>query len=133
MEKIVKYVAFDGTEFDDEDECLDYELETEAKEYIEHFALYDHNRKPIKFYADDQVLEHTNYIVVKSEKAVSFLDDWMIDYGCYSTIGKAADLAGIENRVGLWMWSEVEETWVHWETEIAKMRELGEYFQRFEE
>ena len=31
------------------------------------------------------------------------------------------------------MWDEQEEGWKHWETEIAKMRELGEYFQRFEE
>lgn len=133
MEKIVKYVAFDGTEFDDEDECLDYEFETKAKEYTEYFALYNRDRKPIKFCADDRTLEYTNYIVVKTEKVVSFLDDWMIDYGCYSTIGKAADLACIENRIGLWMWDEEEEIWKHWETEIAKMRELGEYFQRFEE
>ena len=133
MEKIVKYVAFDGVEFDDEEDCANYEFETKAKEYIEYFALYDHDRKPIEFCADDQVLDHTCYIVIKNEKVVSFLDDWMIDYGCYNTIGKVADLASIENRVGLWMWDDVEETWVHWETEIAKMRELGEYFQRFEE
>jgi hypothetical protein len=133
METIVKYVAFDGAEFDYEEDCVNYEFEVKAKEYVEHFTLYDYNRKPIKFCADGQILEHTNYIVVKTEKAVSFLDDWMIDYGCYSTIGKSADLADIENRVGLWMWDDVKETWKHWETEIAKMRELGEYFQRFEE
>lgn len=133
MEKIVKYVAFDGTEFDYEEDCLDYELETKAKEYTEHFTLYDCLRKPIKFCADDGVLEHTYYIVVKTEKAVSFLDDWMINYGCYSTISKSAGLADTKNHVGLWMWDEVKGTWVHWETEIAKMRELGEYFQRFEE
>lgn len=133
MEKIVKYVAFDGTEFDDEEDCADYEFEVRAKEYLEYFALYDHERKPIKFCADSRVIDRTNYIIVKTEEVVSFLDDWMIDYGCYSTIGKSADLADIENRVGLWMWNEMKETWEHWETKIAKMRELGEYFQRFEE
>jgi hypothetical protein len=133
MEKVVKYVAFDGAEFDYEDDCLDYELETRAKEYLEYFALYDCDRKPIKFCADDQVLDRTCYIIVKAEKAVSFLDDWMIDYGRCRTIGKSADRENIENRVGLWMWDEKEEIWKHWETEIAKMRELGEYFQRFEE
>lgn len=133
MEKIVKYVAFDGTEFDDEEDCADYEFEVKAKEYIDCFALYDYERKPIKFSADGSIINRVCYIAVKSEKAVSFLDDWMIYYGCYSTIGKSADLANIENRVGLWMWNEIKETWEHWETKIAKMREFGEYFQRFEE
>jgi hypothetical protein len=133
MEKIVKYVAFDGTEFDYEEDCVDYELETEAKEYIEYFTLYDINRKPIKFCADSRVLDYTCYITVKDEKAISFLDNWMIEYGCCCTISKSAKCEDIENRVGLWMWCEKEDTWVHWETEIAKMHELGEYFQRFEE
>ena len=133
MEKIVKYVAFDGTEFDDEDECVDYELETKAKEYTEYFALYDHDRKPIKFSADDRVLDHTTYIIVKDEKAISFLDDWMNYYGCLRTIGKSTDRENIVNCVGLWMWDDKEDVWVHWETEMSKMRELGEYFQRFEE
>ena len=41
MEKIVKYVAFDGTEFDCEEDCANYELETKAKDYIKvKFAIY---------------------------------------------------------------------------------------------
>ena len=133
MEKIIKYVAFDGTEFDYEEDCVDYELETKAKEYTEYFTLYDYDRKPIKFCADGRVLDHTTYIIVKDEKAVSFLDDWMNDYGCHRTIGKCADRENIVNRIGLWMWDEKEDVWVHWETEMSKMRELGEYFQRFGE
>lgn len=133
MEKIIMYVAFDGTKFDDEDECLDYEFEKRAENYINYFTLYNHNRKPLKFSADKYLIDSTCYIVIKDEKAVSFLDDWMIECGCYTTIGKAADIANLENRVGLWMWDDPEENWKHWETEIAKMREFGEYFQRFEE
>ena len=133
MEKIVKYVAFDGTEFDYEEDCADYEFEVKAKECIEYFTLYDRNRKPIKFCADDEVLCDVFYIVIKDEKAFSFLDDWMIDCGCYSTIGRSAYNQNIKNYVGLWMWDEQEEDWKHWETEMSKMRELGEYFQRFEE
>ena len=133
MEKIVKYVAFDGTEFDCEEDCANYELETKAKDYIEYFTLYDYDRKPIKFCADDEILADVFYIVIKDEKAISFLDDWMIDYGCHFTIGKSAYNQNIKNCVGLWMWDEQEEGWKHWETEMSKMRELGEYFQRFEE
>ena len=133
MEKIVKYVAFDGTEFDYEEDCANYELETKAKEYIEYFTLYDYDRKPIKFCTDDQILGDVFYIVIKDEKAFSFPDDWMIDCGCYSTIGRSAYKQNIKNYVGLWMWDKQKEDWKHWETEMSKMRELGEYFQRFEE
>ena len=133
MEKIVKYVAFDGTEFDYEEDCANYELETKAKEYIEYFTLYDRNRKPIKFCADAEIFVDAMYIIIKDEKAFSFLDDLMVDYGYYSTIGKSAYNQNIKNYVGLWMWDEQEEDWKHWETEMSKMRELGEYFQRFEE
>ena len=133
MEKIVKYVAFDGTEFDYEEDCADYEFEVKAKECIEYFTLYDRNRKPIKFCADNEIFNHIYYIVIKNEKAFSFLDDWMNDCGYYYTIGKSAYNQNIENCVGLWMWDEQEEGWKHWETEMSKMRELGEYFQRFEE
>ena len=133
MEKIVKYVAFDGTEFDYEEDCANYELETKAKECIEYFTLYDRNRKPIKFCADAEIFADAMYIIIKDEKAFSFLDDLMVDYGYYSTIGKSAYNQNIKNYVGLWMWDEQEEDWKHWETEMSKMRELGEYFQRFEE
>lgn len=133
MEKIVKYVAFDGTEFDCEEDCANYELETKAKDYIKYFTLYGYDRKPIKFCADDEILGDVFYIIIKDEKVISFLDDWMINCGCYSTIGKSAYNQNIKNCVGLWMWDEDEEDWKHWETEMSKMRELGEYFQRFEE
>lgn len=133
MEIITKYVAFDGMEFDNEEDCANYEFETKAKECIEYFTLYDRNRKPIKFCVDDEVLADVFYIVIKDEKAFLFLDDWMTDCGYYSTIGKSAYNQNIKNYVGLWMWDEQEEDWKHWETEMSKMRELGEYFQRFEE
>ena len=133
MEIITKYVAFDGTEFDCEEDCANYEFETKAKDCIKYFTLYDYDRKPIKFCADDKNLGDVFYIVIKDEKAFSFLDDWMIDCGYYSTIGKSAYNQNIKNYVGLWMWDEQEEDWKHWETEMSKMRELGEYFQRFEE
>lgn len=133
MEKIIMYVAFDGTKFDDEDECLIYEFEKRAENYINHFAFYDYDRKPLKFSAGTSLLNNTFYIVVKDEKAIPFLDGWMIEEGFYQTISKSASYANIENLVGLWMWNDDEEIWKHWETEMAKMREFGEYFQRFEE
>lgn len=133
MEKIITYVAFDGTQFDDEDECVEHEFLENAKEYANSFTLYNEAREPIKISFNIAALDKTKFIIIKEEKAVPFLDDWMIDNCCYETIGTVADRLNIESSIGLWIWDDKEYTWKHWETEMSKMRELGEYFQRFEE
>ena len=133
MEKIITYVAFDGTQFDDEDECVEHEFQENAKEYTDSFTLYNEAREPIKISFNIDALDKTKFIIIKEEKAIPFLDDWMIDNCCYETIGSVADRLNIESSIGLWIWDDEEYTWKHWETEMSKMRELGEYFQRFEE
>ena len=133
MEKIITYVAFDGTQFDDEDECVEYEFLESAKEYTDGFTLYNEAREPIKISFNEDALDETSFIIIKEARAIPFLDDWMIDNYFYETISKVADRLNIKNCIGLWVWDGKEETWKHWETEMAKMRELGEYFQRFEE
>lgn len=133
MEKIITYVAFDGTQFDDEDECVEYEFLESAKEYTDGFTLYNEAREPIKISFNGNALDETSFIIIKEARAIPFLDDWMADNCFYETIGKVANRLNIENCIGLWIWDGKEETWRHWETEMEKMRELGEYFQRFEE
>ena len=133
MEKIVKYVAFDGTEFDCEEDCAEYELLVSAKEYSDSFSLYDEERNPLKISYNEEALEKTVFVIIKEARAVPFLDNWMIDNCFNETIGKVVNRLNIENCVGLWIWYNEEYTWKHWETEMSKMRELGEYFQRFEE
>lgn len=133
MIEIITYVAFDGTQFKNEDECIEYEFMEGAKEYIDGFTLYNEDREPIQISYNEDALTETKFILVKEEKAVPFLDGWMVDNCLYKTIGKAANHFNIESCIGLWIWDDKEETWKHWETEMAKMHELGEYFQRFEE
>ena len=133
MEKIIKYVAFDGTEFDYEEDCAEYEFLTDAKEYSDSFSLYDAERNPLKISYNVETLRKTVFVIVKEARAVPFLDDWMIDNGLRETIGRVANRLDIENCIGLWIWNSEKDTWRHWETEMSEMRELGEYFQRFEE
>lgn len=133
MEKVITYVAFDGTQFDDEDECVEYEFLESAKEYTDGFTLYNEAREPIKISFNENALDETSFVIIKEERVIPFLDDWMADNCFYETIGKVANRLNIESCIGLWIWDGKEETWKHWETEMAKMHELGEYFQRFEE
>ena len=133
MEKVITYVAFDGTQFDYEDECAEYEFLESAKEYTDGFTLYNEAREPIKISFNEDALDKTSFIIIKEARAISFLDEWMIDNCFYETISKAADRLNIKNCIGLWVWDNKGETWKHWETEMSIMRELGEYFQRFEE
>lgn len=133
MEKIIIYEAFDGTQFDDEDECAEYEFLENAKEYTDSFTLYNDAREPIKISFSSYALNEMKFVIIKEERAIPFLDEWMNDNYFHETIGKVANRLNIESCIGLWIWNDKEDTWKHWETEMSKMRELGEYFQRFEE
>ena len=67
MEKIITYVAFDGTQFDDEDECVEYEFQENAKEYTDSFTLHNEAREPIKISFNIDALDKTKFIIIKEE------------------------------------------------------------------
>ena len=50
MREVVTYVAYDDTEFNNRDECEEYELKAEAliRSIENKFTFYDRNMKPIR-------------------------------------------------------------------------------------
>lgn len=127
MEKITFYRAVDGTEWEDEDDCLNYELKLQAGSLIGEFAMYDYDKRPLEFSADldpDRVV----YITINSEKAGLFINEWFESHGCgYIPFDEKNPLCG------LWRWVDAGHFgyWSRWETEMEQMAELGRYFQRF--
>ena len=73
------YVAFDGKEFDDEDDCREYELNTKLKDVGDDLLLYDKNGKKIEKIDNQLLAESIDYIVIKSEKAYEYFVE-QIDY-----------------------------------------------------
>ena len=74
------YIAFDGKEFDDKDECVEYESLAKAKEIGDDLLLYDKNGNRIKT-INYTSAEKIDYIIVKSKKAYDYLEEQMYNCG----------------------------------------------------
>lgn len=79
IEKTV-YIAFDGKEFDYEDDCVKYETTTELKEIGDDLLLYGKNGNRIET-INDELIDKIEYIIIKSERAYNFLAEKMDYYG----------------------------------------------------
>ena len=119
MEVITKYVADDGTEFEFEDECLDYELKEKMKG-IYGFKAYDSSAREIHpsdyddlddFATDMMFLKVTDvkgwekFMDICDEKRVYFVDG--VDEIC---------------EKGLFFFDEDHDYWTSWEAEYEKLR-----------
>ena len=70
------YVANDGTEFETEDECLQYESSlTAMSEFVQ---FYDHNFQPIEWNPEnyESMWDHLHYIVIEPHREAEVEEWW---------------------------------------------------------
>lgn len=102
MEQIIKYVAFDGKEFDDEDDCFNYEWLPKATEMMnEHFTLYDKCKEKIETIHFNDI-DGVFFVNIKTLEGLQFFHKWSDDYGVESPFcrGDYED----ESKLGIWGW-----------------------------
>ena len=75
------YIAFDDKQFDNEYDCIEYELNTKLKDIGDDLLLYDKNGKKIEKIDNQLLAESIDYIVVKSEKAYEYFVEQMDYFG----------------------------------------------------
>lgn len=100
MKIIATYVAFDGTRFDDEFDCMDYEFTLQMKDCK--IRAYDSKRHRVNDWYDIDGYSNVHRIIVSDEKD---LDD----------IRRVCEYAGIYNEVnsiGTWVYDEDEDNWI---------------------
>ena len=123
MEIITKYVAEDGTEFESEDACLDYELR---------------NKKFYGFVAYDC---HKNQITIRD---YSYLEDFVDDFRAvrvtdyegwrefeqYCRENGVCFYDGLDSicEKGLYYFDDDHDYWLSWEYEYEKLRNLRRNF-----
>lgn len=102
MEKIIKYVAFDGKEFDNEDDCFNYEWSPQITEMMnKHFTLYNQNKEKIeviKFGDIDKVF----FVNIKTLAGLQFFHKWSDDCGVESPFYEKN--YEDESELGIWGW-----------------------------
>lgn len=99
IEKIT-YIAYDGTEFANEDECLEYEDEKYFAEFKDHVHLFDGERCPMPFSYGN--FEDCFYILIDDEKALASFIATMENNG-YTELPRAVGVYEYNTRRDKWM------------------------------
>lgn len=122
MTEITKYIADDGTEFEDEDECLDYERTTSMKK-IQGVKFFFENGKEVTDYSSlEDLLDRSYFIKITNEDDFNKFEELLYDeLGCSYWADGWNSLKG---EKGLFYYDEDRDCWVSWEAEYDKLREI---------
>ena len=122
MTEITKWVADDGEEFEDYDECREYEIGLELKAHKDAIHLWDYRKNPISLH-DEGDYEKAYYLLIETEPALNALENIASEYWSVQTPGNDGF-----SKPGLFVWDEDDDCWMCVEQEIARLRELQERF-----
>lgn len=76
----VSYIADDGTTFEDEVECIDYERGLMLKKYERDIHMWNCEFQPIPI-TDSQALDKVYYLTCDTAEAVEVMYNWFEDMG----------------------------------------------------
>lgn len=114
MKEICYYLADDGTKFDTEKECLDYEFEQKMKNIVgKDLRLFDSNRKEITNYTFDSIYDAFAVQVLTIEGA-KFLEMWSDEYGAEKPFDSWDIETQDEDLLGTWAYDVFDlGGWTH--------------------
>ena len=110
----ITYIADDGTEFDDEDECLAYEAELNFGAFKDHVFLFNSVRSPLSFSLDN--FEASYYVVINDDSAAASFVAAMEAEG-YSELPRAK---------GVYKYNTRKDKWENLHEKLADLTELIE-------
>ena len=74
MKEKTVYIAFDGEEFEDYNECERYESKELQNKYGESLFVYNEDGKKISLDEDDRLCQDSYYITCKTKEALDYLN-----------------------------------------------------------
>lgn len=120
----VSYIADDGTAFEDEDECLEYERALMLKKYEHDIHMWDNEFQPIPI-TDSKALDKVYYLTCDTAEAVEVMNDWFehMDYSSPFEGGNSfAEMAGCH-----YYWQDNDE-WCEADDLIEKVSGMMKIF-----
>lgn len=130
MEKKIIYIAYDGEQFNSEEDCAKYEQNMGFYRFKKDFSLYDKSKKPI---LNDEVWNSEDICFIRiinpSEELKVYLEKRFRECNLYSPWV----YEGLEFKDDLYFWDEYYSCWLSWSDEMERLEIMGEYFQMFTE
>lgn len=120
----VSYIADDGTAFEDEDECIDYERGLMLKKYEHDIHMWDDNFQPIPI-TDSQALDKIYYLTCDTAEAVEVMNDWLESTGYSSPWESHVDYSYAAGRHYYW---QDNDEWYEADDLIGKVRGMIKIF-----
>jgi len=125
MEKVIKFIAYDGKAFENENDCFNYEWEQKIKNVNmkEHLKIYDDNKKEITNWSFDTI-EQVVFVHFLTLEGMKFFYDWSNEFEIESPFCPY-DLEN-EKWLGFWGWEPFNwwGGWCHLDTIKNNIDEL---------
>lgn len=119
IEKIT-YIAFDGSEFANEDECLEYENELNFRAFKDHVFLFDGEREFMPFSIAN--FEACFYISINDDRAAA----------SFVTAMEAQGYSELPRAKGIYEYNTRKDRWENLREKLADLTELIEELAAYE-
>ena len=120
MTEKITYIAFDGKEFTDEDECIEYETELNFGAFKDHVFLFNSVRQPMSFSLAN--FEACFYVTINDDRAAASFVDAMEAEG-YTELPRAK---------GVYEYNTRKDRWENLRERLADLTELIEELAAYE-
>jgi len=116
------YVADDGKQFYNEDDCLNYELTNKLK------GLYCYDKSKKRIILDEEFnpcRTEVYYLLADSYESLETFNE-LCEMCCASPIPYVELGADYSD---LFFWSDLDNEWHSWTKDCEELKEMGEFFQ----
>ena len=124
MKEVITYEAFDGTIFDDEDECVEYERLKQSEGVSGQIHFFNILKKPMKLNCDQN---DVYYAVVDTKEAAEWWNEVCAEEGLVQPFKQRA------YKPGFYWYETYDDTWKCLQEEMEKLQMMADEFQQFVE
>lgn len=125
----VVYIADDGTQFEDEDACKEYEYVDKMKGKFPTTRFFDIHCKPMKFIGTGEFCESLFYFDVRTHEEAELLHQFFIDCGFDSPWKRQRWSEKVTISTGYYFYDTEEERWRNVEELYAIYKEKLKIFE----
>lgn len=124
MIKITQYQAFDGTLFNDEDECIEYETKSKNITDNVYLQVWDHETKVMK-----SIIPTQAWYVKCNKEGMDYFNCFCKIYKIYNAC-RIIDKDNLYNSsdVLCWCWDDIQNKWVNFDTQVQHVKDCCKLF-----